>query len=112
MEYKSIGYKKIVKISIIVSIVLAFISNFVFADEVVTTNDQIYDKVLNVLVFLQKYSWPVVTLVFIYALYQYYVVGSEVVEHKILGRRLIVGIAIFMVIIQSLPLIYSFLTIK
>lgn len=112
MEYKSIGYKKIVKISIIVSILLAFISNFVFADEVVTTNDQIYDKVLNVLVFLQKYSWPVVTLVFIYALYQYYVIGSEVVEHKILGRRLIVGIAIFMVIIQALPLLYSFLTIK
>ncbi len=112
MEYKSIGYKKIVKISVICSIILALISSFVFADETAVSDDKIYNNVLNILVFIQKYSWPIVTLVFIYAIYQYYVIGSEVVEHKVLGRRLIVGVAIFMVIVQSLPLIYSFLTIK
>jgi len=39
-------------------------------------------------------------------------VGSEVLEHKILGRRLLIGIAIFMVIVQCLPLLYAFLILK
>lgn len=112
MEYKSIGYKKIIVVCLVVSIVSAIISNFVFAADEVLTNDQIMDGTMKVLILLQKYSWPVVTLVFIYALYQFYVIGSEVLEHKILGRRLLIGIAIFMVIIQCLPLMYAFLILK
>ena len=97
MEYKSIGYKKLVIICLVISIVSGIVSNFVFGAEETFTNDQIMDGTMKALIFVQKYSWPVVTLVFIYALYQFYVVGSEVLEHKILGRRLLIGIAIFMV---------------
>ena len=107
MEYKSIGYKKLVIICLVISIVSGIVSNFVFGAEETFTNDQIMDGTMKVLIFIQKYSWPVVTLVFIYALYQFYVVGSEVLEHKIL-----IGIAIFMVIIQCLPLLYAFLIMK
>ena len=105
-------YKKITTIAIIAAIIVAVISNFTFAATNITTNDKIMDKTLEILIFIQKYSWPVVTLVFIYALYQFYVAGSEVLESKILGQRLIVGIAIFMVIVQCLPLVYAFLTVK
>lgn len=112
MEYKSIGYRKLIIICLVVSVVSAIVSNFVFATDDVLTNDQIMDGTMKILIFLQKYSWPIVTLVFIYALYQFYVIGSEVLEHKILGRRLLIGIAIFMVIIQCLPLLYAFLIMK
>ncbi len=112
MEYKSIGYKRLVIICLVISIVLSIVSNFVFATEDTYTNDQIMDGTMKVLIFLQKYSWPVVTLVFVYALYQFYVIGSEVLEHKLLGRRLLIGIAIFMVIIQCLPLLYAFIIMR
>src|SRR5574344_828875 len=112
MEYKSIGYKKIVIICLVVSIISSIVSNFVFGSTETFTNDQVIDGTMKTLIFLQKYSWPLVTLVFIYALYQFYVVGSEVLEHKILGRRLLIGIAIFMVIVQCLPLLYAFLIMK
>ena len=112
MEYKSIGYKKLVIICLVISIVSGIVSNFVFGAEETFTNDQIMDGTMKALIFVQKYSWTVVTLVFIYALYQFYVVGSEVLEHKLLGRRLLIGIAIFMVIIQCLPLLYAFLIMK
>ena len=112
MEYKSIGYKKIVIICLVISIVSGIVSNFVFGAEETFTNDQIMDGTMKVLIFIQKYSWPVITLVFIYALYQFYVIGSEVLEHKILGRRLLRCVAIFMVIIQCLPLLYAFLIMK
>ncbi len=111
MEYKSIGYKKLIIVCFVIAIVASIVSSFVFA-ETITTEDQIMDGTLKVLIFLQKYSWPVVTLVFIYALYQFYVIGSEVLEHKLLGRRLLIGIAIFMTIIQCLPLAYAFILIK
>lgn len=103
-------YKKITTIGIGIAIVAALVSNFVFAADF-TSNDKIYDSILNILIFIQKYSWPVITLVFIYALYEFYVIGSEMLEHKIMGQRLIVGIAIFMAIIQCLPLIYAFMTL-
>ena len=105
-------YKKITIFAIIFAIVACIISNVTFAATNITANDKILDTTFDILVFIQKYSWPVVTLVFIYALYQFYVIGSEVLEHKIIGQRLIVGIAIFMVIIQCLPLVYAFVTIK
>jgi len=112
MEYKSIGYKKLIITCVIVSIVSAIVSNFVFGAQETFTNDQIMDGTMKMLIFIQKYSWPLVTLVFIYALYQFYVIGSEVLEHKIMGRRLLIGIAVFMVIIQCLPLLYAFLVMK
>ncbi len=105
-------YKKITIFAIIFAILAGVISNVTFAATSISTNDKILDTTLNILIFVQKYSWPVVTLVFVYALYQFYVIGSEVLEHKIVGQRLIVGIAIFMVIVQCLPLIYAFLTVK
>ena len=88
-------------VTLVISIIAAITSNFVFADVSSITNDQVYDSVLNILIMIQKYSWPIVTLVFIYAMYQYYVTGSELVENKILGQRLIVGLSIFMVILQE-----------
>jgi hypothetical protein len=110
MEYKSIGYKKLVIICLVISIVSGIVSNFVFGSDWAAGQKE--RKEYYLFIFIQKYSWPVVTLVFIYALYQFYVVGSEVLEHKILGRRLLIGIAIFMVIIQCLPLLYAFLIMK
>jgi hypothetical protein len=103
-------YKKITLIALAIAVVATLVSNFVFATDF-TSNDKIYDSVLNILIFIQKYSWPVITLIFIYALYEFYVIGSELLEHKIRGQRFIVGIAIFMAIIQCLPLIYAFMTI-
>lgn len=103
--------KKLVYSSIFISILATVVTNFTFASSDVIANDQIIDGTMKVLLFLQKYSWPIMTLVFIYALYQFYVLGSEKLEHKILGQRLIVGIALFMVLIQCLPLAYAFLIV-
>ena len=105
-------YKKVTIVAIIISIMSAVISNFTFAATEITTNDKILDSTLNILIFLQKYSWPVFTLAFIYALYQFYVAGAEILESKILGQRLIVGLAIFMVVLQCLPLFYAFVTVR
>ena len=57
---------------------------------------------------IQKYSWPFVTLLMIYALYKYYVMGNEVLADKVVGQKMVVGIAIFMVVVQCLPLVYAF----
>lgn len=105
-------YKKLTIITIIISIVAAITCNFVLGDTSSIANDQVIDSVLNVLIMIQKYSWPVVTLVFIYAMYQFYVTGSELLENKLLGQRLIVGISIFMVILQCLPLFYAFIIVN
>lgn len=104
-------YKKVSFIAILVAIIAAVVCNFTFAANEVLANDKILDSTMNILIFIQKYSWPVVTLVFIYALYQFYVAGSEILEHKILGQRLIVGLSIFMCLIQCLPLIYAFFVV-
>jgi hypothetical protein len=103
-------YKKITVIAMAIAIVATMVSNFAFASGF-TTENKIYDFTFEVLIFIQKYSWPIVTLVFIYALYQFYVVGSEMLQHKIMGQRMIVGIAIFMAIVQCLPLIYAFVSL-
>lgn len=105
-------YKKLVTFTMIISIIAAITCNFVFADNIKITNDQVYDSVLNILVNIQKYSWPIVILVFVYAMYQYYVIGSELIENKITGQKLIVGISIFMVIVQCLPLFYAFILVN
>ena len=112
MEYKSIGYKKLVIICLVISIVSGIVSNFVFGAEETFTNDQIMDGTMKALIFVQKYSWPVITLVFIYALYKFYVMGSEFLEQKIIGQRMIIGISIFMVLVQCLPLVYAFVIVN
>lgn len=109
-------YKKITLAALALAIFAAITCNFVLGVGVneelgIATPEMLNNSTLNVLILIQRYSWPVVTLVFIYALYQFYVIGSEVLEHKILGQRLIVGISIFMVIIQCLPLMYAFLIV-
>ncbi|MBR1883786.1 MAG: hypothetical protein IJ809_02405 [Clostridia bacterium] len=106
-------YKKVTTVAIILAVLFAILSGFVFGASIdVTTNDQVYDSFLKILVKIQRYSWPVVTLVFIYALYEYYVIGSEMLERKVTGQRLIVGIALFMSVLQALPLIYAFIVLK
>lgn len=101
-------YKKLITSSIIVAMLVAFVNEFVFAAENAVTNDAILDGTLNLLVMIQKYSWPFATLFTIFALYKYYVVGSEVLADKVLGQKMILGIALFMVVIQVLPLVYAF----
>ena len=101
-------YKKFIISSIIISIVLAVVNELVFAAENVITNDAVLDGGLNVLVMIQKYSWPFATLFMIYALYKYYVTGSEVLADKIVGQKMVTSIALFMVIVQCLPLVYAF----
>ncbi len=103
-------YKKITVISMIIAIVATVVSNFSFAAGF-TSDNKIYDSIFEILIFIQKYSWPVVTLIFIYALYEFYVIGAEMLEHKIKGQRLIVGIAIFMAVVQCLPLVYAFVSL-
>lgn len=105
-------YKKLTIFTVLISIIAAITCNFVFAGTSSLTNDQVFDSVLNILIMIQKYSWPVVTLIFIYAMYQFYVTGSELVENKVMGQRLIIGISIFMVILQCLPLFYAFILVN
>ena len=76
-------YKKVITSSILVAFVVAIVNELVFAAENIVTQDVILDGVLNILVLIQKYSWPFVTLLMIYALYKYYVIGSEVLADKI-----------------------------
>lgn len=102
------AYKKVITSSIIVAILLAFVNELVFAASNTVTSDVILDGALNILVMIQKYSWPFVTLSMVYALYRYYVKGSEVIADKIAGQQMVVGISIFMVVIQCLPLVYAF----
>lgn len=101
-------YKKVITSSILVAILVAIVNEFVFAAENVVTSDAILDGGLNILVLIQKYSWPLVTLLMIFALYKYYVTGSEILSDKIKGQQMVVGISVFMVILQCLPLIYAF----
>lgn len=101
-------YKKVITSSILVAILVAIVNEFVFAAENVVTSDAILDGGLNVLVLIQKYSWPFVTLLMIFALYKYYVTGSEILADKIKGQQMVVGISVFMVILQCLPLVYAF----
>lgn len=101
------AYKKVITSSILVAILLAFVNEMVFAVTNVVTNDAVLDGTLNVLVMIQKYSWPVVVLLMIVALYKFFVTGSEVLADKVVGQNMIVGISVFMVVVQCLPLFYA-----
>lgn len=106
------AFKKTIAISIIGALVAFAMSSVVFAAGVPNSGDVIVDGILEVLNYIQKYSWPVAFLFFIYALYKFYILGAEQLAHKIVGQRLVVGTAVFLVIAQWLPLIYSFIIIK
>ena len=110
LEYGGVAmaYKKVITSSLLIAILLAFVNEMVFAASTTVTNDVVLDGALKILVMIQKYSWPFVTLFMIYALYKYYVIGSEVIAEKIMGQQLVVGISIFMVVVQCLPLVYAF----
>ena len=101
-------YKKVITLSIIFAIVFAIMNEIVFAASTAVTGDGVLDGALKVLVMIQKYSWPFATLLMIYALYKYYVMGNEVLADKVVGQKVVVGIAIFMVVVQCLPLVYAF----
>lgn len=101
-------YKKVITLSLIFAVVFAIVNEFVFAASTQVTGDGVLDGALKVLVMIQKYSWPFVTIAMVYALYKYYVMGSEVLADKVIGQKMVVGIAIFMVVIQCLPLVYAF----
>lgn len=107
-------YNNLMKVCFCIAVIMLIVSNVVFATTAIGTtgNDQIYGGVMSALLRIQKYSWPVAVIIFIYALYQYYVIGSEAFEHKVAGQKLIMGMSIFMAILQSLPLIYAFVIVR
>ena len=107
-------YNNLMKVCFSIAFIILILSNVLFATTTLGTtgDDQIYTSVMRILLKIQKYSWPVAMLILIYALYQYYVIGSEAFEHKAAGQRLIMGISIFMVILQCLPLVYAFLIVR
>ncbi len=106
-------YKKIMIICLIVAIGMMCLSSIVFAaTDIGKNDDKIYTGVMDILLNIQKYSWPIAVIVLVYAMYQYYVIGSEAFEQKVNGQKLIVGVSIFMAIIQTLPLIYAFVIVR
>lgn len=105
-------YNRVMKICFIVAFIALVSTTVVFA----TTNvdekkDNVNSKVMVFLKNVQKYSWPAAVVVLVFAMYQYYVVGAEAFDQKVGGQKLIVGLSVFMVIIQIMPLAYAFATI-
>ena len=106
-------YNKLMKVCICISVIMVIVSNVLFATTAIgNTDDEVYTSIMKVLLRIQKYSWPVAVIIFIYAIYQYYIIGSEAFEYKVSGQRLIMGLSIFMAILQSLPLLYAFIIVQ
>lgn len=105
-------YSRIMKICLVIAFIALIASTTIFATTGIDKkSDKVQNGVMVVLKKVQTYSWPAAVLVLVYALYQYYVVGSEAFEHKVSGQKLIIGLSVFMAIIQCLPLVYAFATI-
>ena len=105
-------YNKIMKTCIWIAVIALIASTAVFATTDIEVKDnEIVGGVMTALKYVQTYSWPIAVIVLVYALYQYYVVGSEAFEQKVSGQKLIVGLSVFMAIIQCLPLVYAIITI-
>lgn len=105
-------YNKVMKVCIWIAIIGLVASTAVFATTDLAQKDsKIVGTVMEALKYVQTYSWPIAVIVLVYALYQYYVVGSEAFEQKVSGQKLIVGLSVFMAIIQCLPLVYAIITI-
>lgn len=106
-------YKKVMITCFIIAIGMLCLSSVVFATtDIGKNNDKIYTGVMDILLNIQKYSWPVAVIILVYAMYKFYVIGSEAFEQKVSGQKLIVGISVFMAIIQTLPLVYAFIITK
>lgn len=104
-------YDKLMKVCLALSVIVFAFSSFLFAaTDISSKDDKVIDGIMVVLINIQKYSWPVAILILLYALYQYYVVGSEAFEHKVNGQNLIMGTSVLMAIVQCLPLLYAFVT--
>ena len=105
-------YDKLMKICVALSVIAFLASTVLFATtNVDVKDDMVLDKIMVVLINIQKYSWPVALIILIYALYQYYVIGSEAFEYKVNGQKMIMGISVFMAVLQCLPLLYAFVTV-
>jgi len=105
-------YNKVMKTCIWIAVIALIASTAVFATtDLATKDNEIVGGVMSALKYIQTYSWPIAVIVLVYALYQYYVVGSEAFEQKVSGQKLIVGLSVFMAIIQCLPLVYAIVTI-
>lgn len=103
-------YTKLMKVCVCIALFMLVVSNVLFATTSLgTNNDEVYSGIMKVLLKIQKYSWPVAVIIFIYAIYQYYIIGSEAFEYKVSGQRLILGLSVFMAMLQSLPLLYAFI---
>lgn len=106
-------YNKLMKVCICIALFMLVVSNVLFATTSLGTNDdEVYNSIMKILLRIQKYSWPVAVIIFIYAIYQYYIIGSEAFEYKVSGQRLIMGLSVFMAILQSLPLLYAFIIVQ
>lgn len=106
-------YNKLMKVCISIALIMLVVSNVLFATtELGNTDDEVYSGIMKALLRIQKYSWPVAVIIFIYAIYQYYIIGSEAFEYKVSGQRLILGLSVFMAILQSLPLAYAFIIVQ
>lgn len=105
-------YNKIMKVCIWIAVIGLVASTAVFATTDLSVKDsKIVGGVMEILKNIQLYSWPIAVILLVYALYKYYVVGSEAFEHKVSGQKMIVGLSVFMAIIQCLPLVYAIITI-
>lgn len=105
-------YNKVMKVCLWIAVIGLIASTAVFATtNIAQKEDAIAGTVMTTLKYVQTYSWPVAVVILVYGLYQYYVVGSEAFEQKVSGQKLIVGLSVFMAIIQCLPLVYAIITI-
>lgn len=105
-------YNKVMKVCLWIAVIALVASTAVFATTDLDVKDsQLIGGVMSALKYVQTYSWPIAVIVLVYAMYQYYVVGSEAFEQKVSGQKLIVGLSVFMAIIQCLPLVYAIITI-
>ena len=105
-------YNKVMRVCLAIAVIALVASTVVFANtDIATKSNDLIGGVMTVLKNIQLYSWPVAVIVLVYAMYQYYVIGSEAFEQKVNGQKLIVGLSVFMAIIQCLPLAYAIVTI-
>ena len=106
-------YNKVFKTCLIVSIIALLATTVVFANTDLEVKDNaLVGGTMTVLKNVQTYSWPIAVILLVIAMYKYYVVGSEAFEEKVSGQKAIVGLSVFMTIIQCLPLVYAIITIN
>ena len=64
-------YNKLMKVCISIALIMLVVSNVLFATTALgNTDDEVYSGIMKALLRIQKYSWPVAVIIFIYAIYQ------------------------------------------